>query len=64
MKERELEKVNGGAMCTYIVKEGDTIDSIAQALGVPKSHLIYMNNISNPDLIKVGDTFRYDDNLK
>lgn len=44
---------SGGA-CTYGVRPGDTLASIAHRHGVSLSHLIAVNNIVNPDLIFVG----------
>lgn len=39
---------------TYTVKSGDTLTSISKSTGVPKETIIELNNISNPDLIYVG----------
>jgi LysM repeat protein len=38
----------------YTVHQGDTLTSIAHQHEVKVSHLIYANNIKNPDLIYVG----------
>ncbi|HET8626782.1 MAG TPA: LysM domain-containing protein, partial [Thermomicrobiales bacterium] len=38
----------------YVVQEGDTLNSIAQKFGVPVEAIIKANNITNPDLIVVG----------
>lgn len=38
----------------YVVQPGDTLGSIAQQFGVTVDAIIKANNISNPDLIQVG----------
>lgn len=43
-----------GGVCTYGVRPGDTLASIAHRYGVSLSRLIAVNNIVNPDLIFVG----------
>ena len=44
---------------TYTVKSGDTLSQIAARLGVQMSHLVGVNNISNPNLIFPGQVLRY-----
>jgi len=44
---------------TYTVKSGDTLSEIAVKLGVSQSHLQNKNNISNPNLISVGQKLSY-----
>jgi hypothetical protein len=44
----------GDQGCTYVVRPGDTLASVARHLGVSMHELIYTNNIVNPDLIFVG----------
>ena len=39
----------------YIVKEGDTLTSIAIRLGVTVDDLVQMNNLSDPDQLIIGD---------
>src|SRR5574342_661676 len=39
---------------TYIVQSGDTLSAIAQRFGVSLSALIAANNLTNPNLIFVG----------
>jgi len=46
-------KVTGS---TYKVKSGDTLSGIASRAGTTTKKLQDLNNISNPDLIKVGQT--------
>lgn len=57
--EQELDKVKGGAVLEYVVKNGDTLAMIAEKLGKTVSHLIAYNNISNPDLLYPGQIIRY-----
>ncbi len=40
----------------HIIRPGDTIFSIAYFYGVSVGNLITLNNIQNPDLIRVGET--------
>ena len=42
----------------YVVKRGDTLHSIAAALGVDFRSLVIWNNIDNPNLIVVGQGLR------
>ncbi|MFP4321677.1 MAG: LysM peptidoglycan-binding domain-containing protein [Anaerolineales bacterium] len=39
---------------TYTVQQGDTLAEIAQAAGVPLADIIAANNITNPNLVEVG----------
>lgn len=39
---------------TYTVKAGDTLTAIANKFGIPYGYLADQNNLSNPDLIFVG----------
>ena len=41
---------------TYTVEAGDTLSAIAHAHDVPLDALIHANNITNPDLLQVGQT--------
>ena len=43
---------------TYKIQEGDTIDTIAQATGLKVDDIVKMNNITNPNLIIVGEEIR------
>jgi len=58
INDAELDNVNGGAYTGkayyYVVKRGDSLTSIARATGTSVSILVEINNISNPDIIKVG----------
>lgn len=40
----------------YTIEQGDTLYSISRQFGVSVDTLIEVNNISNPDVIHVGDT--------
>lgn len=51
--------ISGQTSRVYTVKSGDTLSSIASRLGVSVSHLAQTNNISNPNLIFVGQRLSY-----
>ena len=40
---------------TYTVQEGDSLSAISQRFGVSVEAIMAANNISNPDLVRVGD---------
>ena len=40
----------------YTIAEGDTLYSISRQFGISVDTLIEVNNISNPDVIRAGDT--------
>ena len=44
---------------TYTVVEGDTLSGIAVKLGTTLAHLVSVNNIPNPDFIRIGQVIRY-----
>lgn len=59
------EKMGGGSSkpstpsyVYYTVKAGDTLSKIARDYGTSVSQLVAWNNIKNPNLIYVGQTFR------
>lgn len=43
---------------TFTVERGDTLESIAQRLGVEPRDIAELNEIENPDLIYPGQTFK------
>lgn len=43
---------------TYVVKKGDTLSSIAHKNGVSSKTLRQLNNLSNTDIIRVGETLK------
>ncbi len=49
-KEKSLKK----NMEIYVVKEGDTVDSIADRYGIPVSSVIYNNQLTYPYALAVG----------
>ena len=59
LADETLEKVSGGAYCSYKVKPGDSLQTIAVHLGVSQSTLITLNGIKNPDLIYAGQSLKY-----
>jgi LysM repeat protein len=42
------------APLVYVVKEGDTLSSIAQAYGVTVQEIVEANGLANPDVLNVG----------
>ncbi|WP_339174428.1 LysM domain-containing protein [Anoxybacillus sp. FSL W8-1294] len=42
----------------YIVKKGDALTKIAKKYGTTVQNLVKLNNIKNPDLIRVGQKLR------
>lgn len=47
---------------TYTVKAGDTLGEIANDFGITYQELAQINNISNPNLINVGQVLSFTDN--
>ena len=58
LNENEIQSVSGGAYVgpcfVYIVKSGDCLSVLAQRYGTTVTTLCQINNITNPDLIRVG----------
>lgn len=55
--DEDLSQVNGGAgygNFTYTVKEGDTLSFIAKKYETTVNKLVALNNLSNPNSIRVG----------
>lgn len=42
----------------YIIQDGDTVESIANAFGLQSSSILYTNGLSEGDVLQVGDTLR------
>lgn len=49
---------NTNTAATYTVKSGDSLSSIANKFGTSTSTLTFINNLSNPNLIYVGQTIK------
>ena len=47
---------SGGTSCTYIVRAGDTLSTIALRYGTTTAALAQANGLSNPNLIRTGQT--------
>jgi LysM repeat protein len=43
---------------TYVVESGDTLGAIAQRFGTDVDTIVALNNLSNPDVLAVGDTLQ------
>lgn len=52
------ERIHDTSHRLYIVKEGDTLSRIAKEYGVSIERLVDLNDISNPNLIYVGEILR------
>lgn len=59
LDNKDLEKVIGASTNDHIVRPGETLAYIAQLHNCKMSDLIKLNNISNPDLIHVGQVIKY-----
>lgn len=51
----DIVKPKNGTITTYIVREGDTLSSIAQMFGIPQSTILWANDLTNKSKIKPGD---------
>lgn len=54
----KLVNGNSGGSKIYVVKSGDTLSSIASKYGTTYTHLANINNITNPNLIYVGQRIK------
>ena len=58
LNDQQLDEVSGGAYYgrtfNYVVVRGDCLSEIAYRFGTTVNVLVALNNIRNPDLIKVG----------
>lgn len=58
-EEKKLSyKKESSAPTTYVVKKGDTLSAIAHKNGVSAQTIRKLNNLSNSDLIKVGEKLK------
>ncbi|MGL4377584.1 MAG: LysM peptidoglycan-binding domain-containing protein, partial [Microcoleaceae cyanobacterium] len=58
------ETVMGTDLKIYQVQDGDTLNSIAATYGVSVAEIIQINNLSNPNLLKVNQTLKIPQGLK
>lgn len=49
---------------TYTVKSGDTVSAIAQKFNTSTSKITSDNDLSNPDVISIGETLNINDSTK
>lgn len=54
LNEEEVEKAAGGYAKYYTVKSGDSYWGIAQRFGIDLNYLLRINQVANPDVLKVG----------
>lgn len=61
LNDRELEEINGGQAAvppvgpykTHVVKSGECLSGIALKYGTTVQFLVRLNNITNPDVLRV-----------
>ena len=58
LNDDQLDLVSGGSKVPYIVKAGDSIDSIAQNCGCTREQLMAWNNIKNPNTLTAGQVLK------
>ncbi|MBI5004404.1 M23 family metallopeptidase [Candidatus Kaiserbacteria bacterium] len=51
----DIEKSKNGTISTYIVREGDTLSSIAMLFDIPQSTILWANDLTNKSTIRPGD---------
>ena len=51
----DIEKPRNATISTYIVREGDTLSSIAEMFGIPQSTILWANDLTRKSVIKPGD---------
>ena len=54
----ELSPINNDIDVYYVVKSGDTLNSIARRFGITLNEILEYNDIQNPNLIYPGQTIR------
>ncbi len=54
LNEEEVEKAAGGYGQYYTAKSGDSYWSIAQRFGIDLNYLLALNQVSNPNVLKIG----------
>ena len=54
LNDEVLQDVSGGTMIPYIVRPGDTVESIAKRFHCTVEQLCRWNNIRNPQDLKAG----------
>lgn len=64
-KKQETKKADNKITgSTYVVKSGDTLSEIAVRAGTTVQKLVELNNIKNPDLIRVGQVLKLKESAK
>jgi LysM repeat protein len=58
INDDQLDLVSGGSKIPYIVKAGDTINSIATDNGCTVEQLMAWNNIKNPNMLTAGQVLK------
>jgi LysM repeat protein len=58
LNDEQLDNISGGSRITYMVKPGDTLESIAKTMGVSVNKLAEWNNISDQNFLMVGQALK------
>lgn len=51
----DIEKPRNGTISTYVVREGDTLSSIAKLFDIPQNTILWANDLTSKSTIKPGD---------
>lgn len=54
LNDEVLENVSGGTMVPYVVRPGDTVETIAKKFRCSVEQICRWNNIRNPQDITIG----------
>lgn len=58
LNDEQLDNISGGSRITYMVKPGDTLESVAKTMGVSVDKLAEWNNISDKNFLMVGQPLK------
>lgn len=58
IQSSEVAQFRGGEIIEYAVQEGDTVSSIGEKFGVSQETILWENNLSERDTLKVGQKLR------
>ena len=58
LNDEQLDNVSGGSRSTYMVKPGDTLESIAKRMGVSVGKLAEWNNITDQNFLMVAQPLK------
>ena len=58
LNDEQLDNITGGSRITYLVKPGDTLESIAKTMGVSVNKLEEWNDIKDPNFLMIGQPLK------